>query len=249
MSRRIPPETVGFVESALSPPTLFGGRCGSAPGTGIEPAVRCWEVEVMERNRTNRVVRRIESGLLMVGVTCLLWVGATSLSAFLYQVEHNVSLDALDHSVDHRAAVRAAHGVEVAVDAPAPIGRLEIPRIGLSVVVAEGDDENTLKVAVGHLPDTSLTFFRSLRRIQAGEEIRFATRHGTFRYRVSRHTVVDPDALWVLDASPTAALTLITCYPFNYVGPAPRRFIVHAERMANVSESSYETATREGNTR
>jgi sortase A len=59
---------------------------------------------------------------------------------------------------------------------------------------------------------------------------------------------VDPDALWVLDASPAATLTLITCYPFNYVGPAPRRFIVHAERMANVSESSYETVNREGNT-
>lgn len=217
----------------------------------------------MEWNRTNRVVRRIECGLLLVGVACLLWVGATSLSAFIYQVEHSVSPETLDHSRDHLEAVRAAHGVEAAVEAPTPIGRLEIPRIGLSVVVAEGDDENTLKVAVGHLPDTSLpwqegntavaghrdTFFRPLRRIQAGDEVRFVTRHGTFRYRVSRHTVVDPDALWVLDDSPAAALTLITCYPFDYVGPAPRRFIVHAERMANVSESSYETATREGNTR
>ena len=215
----------------------------------------------MGGNRTNRVVRRIEWGLLMVGVTCLLWVGATSLSAFLYQVTHGISLDTLDHSLDHPEAVRAAHGVQ-AVEAQAPIGRLEIPRIGLSVVVAEGDDDNTLKVAVGHLPDTPLpwqegntalaghrdTFFRSLRRVQAGDEIRFVTGHGTFRYRVSRHAVVDPDALWVLDASPAAALTLITCYPFDYVGPAPRRFIVHAERLANVSESSYETATREGNT-
>jgi sortase A len=217
----------------------------------------------MGRNRTNRIVRRIECGLVVVGVACLLWAGATSLSAFLYQVEHSVWPETLDHSLDHPVAVRAAHAVEAAVEAPAPIGRLEIPRIGLSVVVAEGDDENILKVAVGHLPDTSLpwqegntavaghrdTFFRPLRSIQAGDDIRFVTRHGTFRYRVSRHTVVEPDALWVLDASPVAALTLITCYPFDDVGPAPRRFIVHAERMANVSESSYETATREGNTR
>ena len=217
----------------------------------------------MGANRTNRVVRRIECGLLIVGVTCLLWVAATSLSALLYQVEHSVSLETPDQSLDHPEAVRAAHGVEATVEAQAPIGRLEIPRIGLSVVVAEGDDEKTLKVAVGHLPDTSLpwqegntalaghrdTFFRSLRRIQAGDEICFATRRGMFRYRVIRHTVVDSDALWVLDASPGAALTLITCYPFDYIGPAPRRFIVHAERVANVSESSYETATREGNTR
>jgi len=217
----------------------------------------------MERNRTNRIVRRIECGLLIVGVTCLLWVGATSLSAFLYQVEHSVSLETPDHSLDDPEAVRAAHGVAAAVEAPAPIGRLEIPRIGLSTVVAEGDDENTLKVAVGHLPDTSLpweegntalaghrdTFFRPLRRIQAGDEIRFVTRHGTFRYRVSRQTVVDAAALWVLDASPDAALTLITCYPFDYVGPAPQRFIVHAERIAKVSESLYERDAREGNTR
>jgi hypothetical protein len=55
----------------------------------------------MGRNRTNRVVRRIECGLLIVGVTCLLWVGATSLSAFLYQVEHSVSPQTLDHSLVH----------------------------------------------------------------------------------------------------------------------------------------------------
>jgi sortase A len=208
-------------------------------------------------------VRWIERGLVIVGATCLLWAGATALSAIAYQVEHKVSLERVDHAFDRPKAERVASRVETPVEAGAPIGRLEIPRLGLSVVVAEGDDDNTLKVAVGHLPDTPLpwqegntavaghrdTFFRPLRRIQAGDEVRFVTRHGTFRYRVSRHTVVDPDALWVLDDSPAAALTLITCYPFDYVGPAPRRFIVHAERMANVSESSYETATREGNTR
>jgi hypothetical protein len=90
MSGRIQPETVGFVESALSPPTLLGGRCESARVTVIAPAARCWKVDVMGRNRTNRIVRRIECGLLIVAVTCLLWVGATSLSAFLYHMA-NVS--------------------------------------------------------------------------------------------------------------------------------------------------------------
>jgi len=204
-------------------------------------------------------MRRIERGLVIVGAACLLWVGATSLSAVLYQVEQRVSLERPDHALDSPEAVRAAHGVETAVEASAPIGRLEIPRIGVSVVVAEGDDEKTLKVAVGHLPDTSLpwqegntalaghrdTFFRPLRRIQTGDEIRFATRHGTFRYRVVRHAVVESDKLWVLDASAAAALTLITCYPFDYVGPAPQRFIVHAERIGNASDSSHMTSTGE----
>ena len=231
--------------------------------TDIAPAARCRDVDLMGGNRTHRVVGRIERGLIILGVTCLLWVGATSLSAMLYQVQQSASLERrLEHSLDPPEARRAAYGVEMPVEATAPIGRLDIPRIGLSVAVAEGDDEKTLNVAVGHLPDTSLpwqegntalaghrdTFFRPLRRIQAGDEIRFATRHGTFRYRVVRHMVVEPDALWVLDASPTAALTLITCYPFDYVGPAPRRFIVHAERVTNERESSDTSATQEDDT-
>jgi sortase A len=207
-------------------------------------------------------VRWIERGLVIVGATCLLWAGATALSAIAYQVEHKVSLERVDHAFDRPKAERAASRVETPVEPGAPIGRLEIPRLGLSVVVAEGDDDNTLKVAVGHLPDTPLpwqegntavaghrdTFFRPLRSVEPGDEIRFATRHGTFRYRVTRHTVVDPDELWVLDASPAAALTLITCYPFDYVGPAPRRFVVHAERMADASDSPQATSA-EGDTR
>ena len=165
-------------------------------------------------SRTDQVVRWIERGLAIIGVTCLVWVGATSLSALVYQVEKSASLERRDGSLDPSEGVRAAYGVGSPGEASAPIGRLEIPRIGLSAVVAEGDDEQTLNVAVGHLPDTPLpwqegntalaghrdTFFRPLRRIQAGDEIRFATRRGTFRYRVVRHAVVDPDKLWVLDA-------------------------------------------------
>jgi sortase A len=215
----------------------------------------------MGGSRTDQVVRWIERGLVIIGVTCLLWAGATLLLAIVYQVDQSVSLERRDHPLDRFETNRGALGIETPVAASTPIGRLEIPRIGLSVVVAEGDDENTLKVAVGHLPDTPLpwqqgnsalaghrdTFFRPLRRIRAGDEIHFATRRGTFRYRVMRPTVVEPDELWVLDASPAAALTLITCYPFDYVGPAPRRFIVHAERMDNASDSPH-TTTTEGDT-
>ena len=192
----------------------------------------------MSRNRTDRIVRWTELGLVVVGATCLMWAGTSSLSAVAFQVEKSVSLARLAPSLDPP-------------DASSPIGRLEIPRIGVSVVVAEGDDEETLKVAVGHLPDTPLpwqegnsafaghrdSFFRPLRRIQVGDHIHLATRHGTFRYRVTRHAIVDPDDLWVLEPSPIAALTLITCYPFDFVGSAPRRFIVHAARIANGSDT------------
>lgn len=201
--------------------------------------------------RTDRVVRWIERGLAGVGVTCLIWAGTSSLSAVFYQIEQSLSLDRLAPSLERSEGDEVPSAGGTPVEASVPIGRLEIPRIGLSAIVAEGDDEATLNVAVGHLPDTPLpwhegnsalaghrdSFFRPLRRIQIGDDIRFATRHGIFRYRVTRHTIVDPDELWVLDASPTATLTLITCYPFDFVGPAPRRFVVRAERLANADDS------------
>jgi sortase A len=82
------------------------------------------------------------------------------------------------------------------------------------------------------------TFFRPLRRIRTGDQIDLATRYGTFRYRVTRLTVVNPDEVWVLEPSAAAALTLITCYPFDFIGPAPRRFVVHAERITNANDTS-----------
>ena len=205
----------------------------------------------VDRSRTDRAARWIERGLLIAGAACLTWAGTSSLSAVVYQIEQSVSLEQVAPSLDRSQVDRASNGIGAPIQRLAPVGRLEIPRIGLSAVVAEGDDETTLDVAVGHLPDTPLpwhegnsalaghrdSFFRPLRHIKVGDDIRFATPHGTFRYRVTRHTVVDPDELWVLDASPTADLTLITCYPFDFVGPAPRRFVVHAERVANANES------------
>jgi sortase A len=210
----------------------------------------------MGRRRTERIVRWIERGLMSVGVTCLLWVATISLSALVYQITERGSLGRLDHALD-QPGIRPASNASVALpDSSRAVGRLEIPRLGLSAVVSEGDDEHTLKVAVGHLPDTPFpwqdgntalagyrdTFFRPLRHIQVGNEIYLATRRGTFRYRVTRHTVVDPDELWVLDASPAAALNLLTCYPFDFISSAPRRFVVHAARILGAHGGAPTTA-------
>lgn len=123
-----------------------------------------------------------------------------------------------------------------------PVGRLDIPRVHLSVIVAEGDDDATLARAVGHLPGTAFpwnmgnvvlaghrdTFFRPLQKLHEGDEIRLTTAHGTFAYRVTRMEIVDPSDISVVAPTPGRSLTLITCYPFIYVGSAPERFIVHA---------------------
>jgi sortase A len=133
-----------------------------------------------------------------------------------------------------------------AADRDALIGVLSIPRVGLSTAVVEGDDDRALRIAAGHLPDTPLPweagnsalaghrdmFFGALAGVREGDEVSLATRHGTLRYRVVSVTVVGPDDVSMLGGDGGTDLTLITCYPFGYLGPAPRRFVVLAKRVA-----------------
>ena len=126
------------------------------------------------------------------------------------------------------------------------IGRLEIPRLELSALIIEGDDSKTLRRAVGHIPGTPLpgqtgnvaltghrdTFFRPLRNIRPHDIIVLTTLQGEYHYRVVSTRVVSPDNIAVLNASDEEILTLVTCYPFYFVGSAPNRFIVRAERIA-----------------
>lgn len=125
------------------------------------------------------------------------------------------------------------------------VGRIEIPAVGLATRVLEGSNARTLQLAVGHIPGTALpgssgnvglaghrnTFFRPLRRIKLGDEIRFTTAAGAFKYRVISLRVVLPNAIEVLNATQLPTLTLVTCYPFDFVGSAPQRLIVHAEMI------------------
>jgi sortase A len=130
--------------------------------------------------------------------------------------------------------------------AGSPLGRIEIGSIGLAAMIMEGVDGRTLRHAVGHIPGTPLpgqqgnvalaghrdTFFRGLRNIHKGDDITLTTLHGSFRYRVESTAVVEPQDTGVLSATTTDILTLVTCYPFYFVGPAPQRFIVRAHRVA-----------------
>jgi sortase A len=130
------------------------------------------------------------------------------------------------------------------------IGRIEIARLGLSVMVIEGDDGKTLRRAAGHVPGTALpgqlgnvaitahrdTFFRPLRKIQTDDVITLTTLQGVYRYRVVSTKIVSPQDVEVLDSTDGEVLTLVTCYPFYFVGAAPNRFIVRAERVTDMVE-------------
>jgi sortase A len=125
------------------------------------------------------------------------------------------------------------------------IGRLEIPRLLLSAVVVEGIDRRTLRRAVGHIPGTALpgepgnvgltghrdTFFRPLKDLRIKDEIQFSTLEGDFKYEVESLRVVEQDNVGVLAPSGENVLTMVTCYPFYYVGPAPKRWIVRARQV------------------
>ena len=82
-------------------------------------------------------------------------------------------------------------------------------------------------------PDqTSTLSRRPLKDVRVGDEIRFRTTRTEYRYRVTRTSIVLPEDLSVLDRNSRTTLTLITCYPFHYIGSAPKRFVVRAERLA-----------------
>jgi LPXTG-site transpeptidase (sortase) family protein len=143
--------------------------------------------------------------------------------------------------------------------AQAVIGRVDIPRLKLSVTVREGVDTGTLRRAVGHVPSTALpgeagnvalaghrdTYFSPLEHIQSGDHIEVETRQGVYEYVVDSTQIVSPKDVWVLRATNHPTLTLVTCFPFHYFGSAPRRFIVRATQVtseASVSRGAAEVA-------
>jgi sortase A len=149
-------------------------------------------------------------------------------------------------SADVAEANRArAQSLDIAVREGSPLGRIEISTIGLQAIILEGIDDGTLRRAVGHFPGTPLpgqqgnvaiaghrdTFFRALRNIRKDDEITLATLSASYCYRVDSTKVVSPEDTEVLDDSDDAILTLVTCYPFTFVGSAPKRFIVRAHRL------------------
>jgi sortase A len=176
---------------------------------------------------------------------CLGYYGYVTVEARMYQAYENRELDAILHSMPAPAPATAAAPARRHARVPAPgsvIGRIEIPRLHVSTIVRAGSDARTLKLAVGHIPGTALpgedgnvglaghrdTFFRRLRDIRADDEIRLVTPEGVFVYHVERTRIVNPEDVWVLDPTGHPSLTLVTCYPFTYIGSAPQRFIVRA---------------------
>jgi sortase A len=202
--------------------------------------------------------------LILVGVAgMLVWLWGLSDGA-VYQFAQNAhfSRDAAggDFEIAGNTAVVEANPRSAVSSWNAPVlpkrdplllGRIEIPSVRLTVMMREGVDTTSLRKAVGHLPSSALpgqtgnvvvlghrdTFFRPLRGIAQGDPIRVKTRSGSFDYVVDLIQVVPPEQSLVFEEKlPAESLTLITCFPFDYVGPAPRRFVVLARMKVTSSE-------------
>ena len=199
-----------------------------------------------------RLALRWTQGLLFLGAVSMLgYDGLNLIDSLMFQDRAGRRLDQLltEHQGPNGVVRQAVSSGSLAGSPPAAadglIGRIEIQRLGLSVIVVEGTTSTTLRRAVGHIPGTALpgqpgnvgisghrdTFFRPLRNILQNDIITLTTLLGEFRYRVVSTRIVGPNDVAVLDPSQDEILTLVTCYPFYFVGSAPDRFIVRAERV------------------
>jgi sortase A len=182
-----------------------------------------------------RAVGLIERSLWVVAILCVscgvfVSLRAREYASFAAQIERPAVSN---------AAVADASGDEI-------LGRIEIPALSLTAPIAADYDVDSLRKGVGHIRGTAMpgglgtvglaghrdSFFRPLRRIAAGMDVRLIDKSGTYHYVVDSTEIVTPDKVDVLAIVERPELTLVTCFPFDYVGAAPKRFIVHAHLLS-----------------
>jgi len=191
--------------------------------------------------RTGRFARWMGSCLFIIGALSLSYVALTLLYAKHYQ---EAAGNALDKQIYAEEQHKAGSSPSVAKEGDV-LGRIEVPRLKIRVAILEGTTPHTLRLGVGHIDGTAFpgttgsigiaghrdTYFRGLKDIQRNDEILLETPAGTSRYEVDWIRITDPADGGILAPSADSGLTLVTCYPFHYIGAAPERYVVHAQRQ------------------
>ncbi len=191
--------------------------------------------------RVQRLLRWSQRLFFMTGILALGYVGFTLVGARLYQVSAKRSLGSQIQAEEAHTQTQ----LKPAVKKGDVLGRIDIPRLGISVAVLQGTSSRILRLGAGHIEGTPLpgetgnsgiaghrdTFFRQLKDIRKDDEIQLQTATGLFRYDVEWAKVVEPGDTTVLEPSTIEnTLTLVTCYPFYFIGPSPKRFVVRAHK-------------------
>jgi sortase A len=204
--------------------------------------------------RGTTLIRRVKTiltlssySLFIIGCCALGYYATVATAASYYQAH---SREALRNLADHPVQLKANAGLSLCSPLRVGsgltlLGRLDIPRIGLSAVIADGTSSHVLRLAVGHVPGSAEpwsfgnvalaahrdTFFRRLGELHRGDKIQVTVPGSQYHYKVVFTSIVSPNETWVLQPATGQTLTLITCYPFHFVGAAPNRFVVRARRV------------------
>lgn len=193
------------------------------------------------------LLRCLERGLLAIGIALAVWCAAVLVEARFHKtlpvppVTVTQTLPGDERGTARRPAPAAGTW----------LARLDAPSVQMSATVLEGSDDATLNRGAGHIEETPFpgqsgnigiaghrdTIFRPLRRIKVGDPLDLTTAGRVYHYRIAKTLIVDPDAVYVLDPTAQPTLTLVTCYPFDFVGHAPRRFIVQARLVTEEARS------------
>lgn len=188
---------------------------------------------------------RILSYLLIFGGAVLLFLGAREI--WESRAGQVAAADQFDSSADSGPAAPTPQGPQLGE----AVAKLSIPRLDTQLYVVEGDGVQQLRRGPGHLIGSAMpgaegncviaghrdTHFRILKDIRKGDDIVIETRTGEYLYRVKTTSVVSPKNIQPLQPTSDAELHLVTCYPFYYVGSAPKRFVVQADLVGAVSDS------------
>jgi len=196
--------------------------------------------------------KNLLSGVLLAGGAYLLFLGGRDLfDSRLGQAEAARAFEQpVPDTPETRAATQPA-GLH-SVNRGDTLAKMKIPRLDTELYVVEGDGRKELRRGPGHLAGTAMpgengncviaghrdTHFRVLKDIKEGDDIILQTSTGQYLYRVKRTRIVSPENTSALAPTSDAELNLITCYPFYYVGSAPKRFVVEAQLAGIVERPS-----------
>jgi sortase A len=204
-------------------------------GAGGQPASGL----LIRGSRRFPIFQCLQGFFLIAGILVLSYAAYTYAARYVFQSVERWKFD--------RGPARS-QGRSAPEPMPEPVLRVAIPRLRIAAMVREGIDDRTLNLAIGHIPFTALpgrpgnvglaahrdTLFRSLMDVRQDDQITLSTLHRDYSYRVVWYKVVKPTAVDVLEpVSGEETLTLVTCYPFYFVGNAPKRFVVRARRVYN----------------
>ena len=197
---------------------------------------------------TATALRRLERALLAIGLALAVWCGAVLLDAH-FVAKMRVPDPPKAEIITTGTIVTAA---PVALPVPVAgswVARLDAPSVQLSATVLEGSDDATLARGAGHIEDTAFpgqpgnigiaghrdTTFRAVRNLHVGDPLELTTGDRIYRYAITRTFIVEPEDVYVLDPGDRPMLTLVTCYPFTYIGHAPHRYILQAVLVDQVA--------------